>query len=49
MGVFAMGVAVSALLIAAYARPFTGEISVPPDPLLQVMPEDRAQAIKRPQ
>ena len=39
MGLFATGVAVSALLIIAHDRPFTGEISVGPDPLLQVLPE----------
>jgi hypothetical protein len=38
MGVFATGVAASILLILAYDRPFTGEISIKPDPLLQVMP-----------
>jgi hypothetical protein len=27
------------LLIASHDRPFMGEISVGPDPLLQVMPE----------
>jgi len=36
---FATGVAASVLLIAAHDRPFVGEISVRPDPLLQVMPE----------
>jgi hypothetical protein len=39
MGLFATGVAVSVLLIAAHDRPFTGEISVGPAPLLQVLPE----------
>jgi hypothetical protein len=39
MGLFATGVAVSVLLIASHDRPFTGEISVGPDPLLQVLPE----------
>ncbi len=39
MALFATGVAVSALLIAVHDRPFTGEISVGPDPLLQVLPE----------
>jgi hypothetical protein len=34
---FATGIALSALLIAAYSRPFTGEISVPPELLKQVM------------
>lgn len=40
MGLFATGVAASVLLIAAYDRPFTGEISVGPDPLLQVLPAE---------
>jgi hypothetical protein len=39
MGTFATGVAASVLLILAHDRPFTGEISVGPQPLLQVMPE----------
>jgi Protein of unknown function (DUF4239) len=39
LGLFATGVAASVLLIAAHDRPFTGEISVGPAPLLQVMPE----------
>jgi Protein of unknown function (DUF4239) len=34
---FATGVAVSVLLIAAYSRPFTGEISVTPELLKQVI------------
>jgi uncharacterized MnhB-related membrane protein len=38
-GIFATGVAASMLLILAHDRPFTGEISVKPDPLLQVMPQ----------
>jgi len=38
IGLFATGVAASALLIASYDRPFIGEISVGPTPLLQVMP-----------
>jgi hypothetical protein len=36
---FASGVAVSIFLILAHDRPFAGEISVSPEPLLQVMPE----------
>jgi hypothetical protein len=36
---FATGVATAVLLIAAHDRPFIGEISVSPDPLLQVMPQ----------
>jgi hypothetical protein len=39
MGIFATGVAASMLLILAHDRPFTGEISIKPDPLLEVMPE----------
>jgi Protein of unknown function (DUF4239) len=39
IGIFATGVAASMLLILAHDRPFTGEISISPDPLLQVMPE----------
>src|ERR1700730_16541386 len=42
MGIFATGVAASVLLIAAHDRPFIGELSVGPDPLLQVMPESEA-------
>jgi hypothetical protein len=37
MGIFATGIAVSVLLIAAHDRPFTGQISVGPDPLLQML------------
>jgi hypothetical protein len=40
--VFATGVAASVLLIASHDRPFTGEISVASDPLLQVIPEAEA-------
>ena len=39
MGIFATGVAVSLLLIAAHDRPFSGEMSVRPDLLLQAKPE----------
>jgi Protein of unknown function (DUF4239) len=42
MGIFATGVAASVLLIASHDRPFIGELSVGPDPLLQVMPEAEA-------
>ena len=38
MGIFATGIAASTLLILAHDRPFTGDISIKPDPLLQVMP-----------
>jgi hypothetical protein len=40
MGVFASAAAVAALLVAAHARPFTGQISVGPGVLLQVIPEN---------
>ncbi len=43
MGLFATGVAASVLLIAAHDRPFTGQISVSPGPLLQIMPEEAAR------
>src|SRR5262249_28230593 len=39
MGVFATGAAACVLLILAHDRPFTGEISIGPEPLLQVMPD----------
>jgi Protein of unknown function (DUF4239) len=39
LGVFSTAVSVAILLIASHSRPFTGEISVPPAVLLQVMPE----------
>jgi Protein of unknown function (DUF4239) len=38
LGLFSTGVAVSILLIAAHNRPFTGELSVQPDILQQVLP-----------
>jgi hypothetical protein len=39
MGVFATSVGIAVVLIASQSRPFTGEISVRPALLLQVMPE----------
>jgi hypothetical protein len=42
MGLFATGVAASAVLIAAHDRPFVGELAVKPEPLLQVMPDSSA-------
>jgi hypothetical protein len=39
LGIFATGVGVAVLLIASHSRPFTGEISVKPSVLMQVMPE----------
>ena len=40
MGLFATGVAVSVVLISSHDRPFTGELSVGPAVLLQVLPEE---------
>src|SRR6266853_4643236 len=42
MAIFATGVAVSILLIASHNRPFSGEISVEPVLLAQIMPEETA-------
>ena len=39
MGIFATGVAISLILIASHARPFTGELAVGPQVLLEVMPK----------
>jgi hypothetical protein len=39
LGIFATGVAVSILLILSHDRPFTGQISISPKPLLEVMPD----------
>ena len=44
LGLFATGVAASVLLIAAHDRPFIGQISITPGPLLQIMP---GEATKR--
>ena len=38
MGLFGIGVAAAFLLILAHERPFTGDLAVSPNPLLQVMP-----------
>jgi len=46
MGLFATGVAVSVVLIASHHRPFTGEISVRPDVLLQVLPEELTPTLR---
>jgi hypothetical protein len=40
MGIFSVGVAACVVLIASHNRPFTGEISVSPKLLTQVMPKD---------
>ena len=39
MGIFAAAVAVSLLLVAAQARPFSGQFAVRPDVLIQVVPQ----------
>jgi hypothetical protein len=39
LGIFATGIGIAIVLIASHSRPFTGELSVGPDVLLQVMPE----------
>ena len=39
LGVFATGIGAAIVLIASHSRPFTGEISVSPSVLLQVMPD----------
>ena len=44
---FATGIALSALLIAAYSRPFTGEISVGPELLKQVIASEARVGISR--
>ena len=47
MGLFATAAAVAALMVASHARPFTGEVSVGADVLLQVMPETRSSVTGR--
>ena len=47
LGIFAAGVAIAVVLIAAHNRPFTGAVSVRPDVLLQVMPEEHKPALDR--
>jgi len=42
VALFATGIALSSLLIAAYSRPFTGEISVKPELLQEVVPSETA-------
>ena len=44
IGLFSIGIAVSALMIMAYDRPFTGELAASPGPLLQVMPPAEARS-----
>jgi hypothetical protein len=47
MGLFATGAAACLLLIVAYDRPFLGQFSIRPDPLLQVMPQALSPPPKR--
>jgi len=42
LALFAASVAVSMLLIDSHNRPFTGDISVGPDALLRVLPEEKS-------
>jgi hypothetical protein len=44
MGLFATGVAISVVLIASHNRPFTGQLSVGPNPLVQIKPDERGSA-----
>jgi hypothetical protein len=44
MTLFATGVAVSVVLIAAHNRPFSGDISVTPDALLQILPQESSKS-----
>jgi multisubunit Na+/H+ antiporter MnhC subunit len=37
LGLFSTGIAVAIILIASYSRPFTGDISIGPELLQQVM------------
>jgi hypothetical protein len=47
LAIFATGIGVAVLLIASHSRPFTGEISVRPAVLLQIMPEADPAAANR--
>ena len=49
VGLFATGFALSSLLIAAYSRPFTGEISVKPELLQDVVPSEAATSHTTPE
>lgn len=44
LAIFATGIGVAIVLIASHSRPFTGEVSVRPGVLLQVMPEAGPEA-----
>jgi hypothetical protein len=47
LGIFATCVAAAIVLMASHSRPFTGELSVRPSLLLQVMPEAEAASTAR--
>lgn len=47
VGIFAVGVAVSVSLIASHDQPFKGVISIKPDLLLQVRPEQQTKSCLR--
>jgi Protein of unknown function (DUF4239) len=49
VALFATGIALSSLLIAAYSRPFTGEISVKPELLQEVVPSETAASHTTPE
>jgi positive regulator of sigma E activity len=42
VAIFVTGIALSSLLIAAYSRPFSGDISVKPEVLQDVVPTETA-------
>ena len=41
IGLFSVALATTVLLILSHDRPFTGDVALSPEPLLQVMPESR--------
>jgi hypothetical protein len=49
VALFATGLALSSLLIAAYSRPFTGEISVKPELLQDVVPSETSASHTTPE
>src|SRR5262249_47420928 len=49
VALFGTGFGLSSLLIAAYSRPFTGEVSVKPELLQQVVPSETAASHTTPE
>jgi len=49
LALFATGIAVASLLIAGYGAPFSGDISVGPDLLQQVVPSETAASHTTPE